>query len=300
VPLTVSQAQLDQFRNLTLDSPLWVPPLDQDLFGRVVETNLRQLPLDDKFIPAFHPHGPPVNVIHPEVGGTIINPLAKDANDINFKNYWSPYDYTLPEDDGVALVGGSSSVAATSTGGAAEASTAPAASSVSEAPTAPTAGPPTAGTSGGAASTGPFLIEQGSSAPPVGSDSSTASVVPPPTGGTGGVGGTGGTAAAGESSTNQPQTQDETKVHIPHIFSLSGVPMYTPDFNPPAHNIWEENHYHPKSLNDIPADEQLPAGFKRKISKLQEQVRRQQAMNPLHEDAAPKQQKSTVYTRHWK
>jgi len=142
-----------------------------------------------------------------------------------------------------------------------------------------------------------FLIEQGSSvAPTGGSDaaSSAPGIESAPTAETAD------TATGPVSSTNQPQAPHEAKVHIPHIFSLSGVPMYTPDFKPTEHNIWEENHYHPKSLNDVAADDAVPASFRKKIEKLQQQVRRQQAMNPHHEDAAPEQQKSTVYTRHWK
>jgi len=263
--LTVSQAQLDEFRAVNLDAPVWIEPLDQALYGRLVQTNLKQLPLDDKFIPAFHPHGPPLNVIDPSVDGTVINPAAVDAEDAAYKNYWSAFDYTIV-DDATAPPSLTGPVASTADVAAVTAPTA-------DAGTADGTAPSTSG--GGGASA--FLLEQalvasggttpvGGTAQDVSDTGTTGGVIPAPTGGN-----------VLASTTNAPQTDDH-HVDIPNFFHLSTVAYYTPDFAPKRHNGAEDNHYQPPSADtdsDVMPDDQTQFRGKRG----------QQTLNPAPQPA---------------
>jgi len=293
--LTVSASQLNEFRQLSLNQTEWLPPLDMDLNGRLVQTNLRQLPLDDKFIPEWHPHGPPVTTINPKVGGTIINPYATSESDLNYKNYWSPFDYTIQDD--VVAPAGSSTGGAASTGDGSTAEVTPTESSVGATGGGGVSGPTGGMTGGGATGTG-ALVDVGA-----GASSS------------GGGGGGGGGGGAESSATAEPIPADtaestaptvtptsssavnmntEPSVKIPNIFHLGSTAYFTPDFEPHRHNSAEENHYHPPSLNDIPDNE-------RDLPRLRKG--HQKSLNPERQGPMPQlkqkiQQK--VARRHWK
>jgi len=265
--LTLSQEQLDQFRLLSQDAAFWLPPLDHDLAARLIETNLRQLPVDTtKYVPAFHEHGPPVSVINPKVGGTIINIHADNEVDLAYQNYWTPLDYSL----------------AAVQAAAAAAATAPAAAS--------------AGGGGGATGTAGSLLEHkqasGASASPAAGIPTTSYFVPPTT-----------TASASTAFVADNVPSDRV-VKIPHIFELGSTALFTPDFDPKVHDHSEDNHYHPKSLNDIQDDnEKIPGSVFREISKMNRlQTQIQQAMNPTQPDA--KEQAATPnqkrHIKHWK
>jgi len=253
--LTVSQSQLDQFRLLQLDNPAWVPPLDQPLNGRLVQTNLKELPLDDKFIPAFHPHGPPINVLSPDVDGTVINPHAINAEDAAYKNYWSPFDYTIEDDSNTNAA--QSTVLGYSTGTILTGGTITA-TQVDTAPVGPTGG--------GSAGVSAFFLEATAATTTGvtttggdggGDTADTGGVMPAPTGG----------ATAPAQSTNAPQSDDH-HVTIPHFFHLSTVAYFTPDFQPKQHHHDEENHYHPPSADTdsdvMPSTDDDSSSFKGK------------------------------------